>query len=215
MSGFAPWGVSVHEEKYNFPGQSLSLTPDTPMQSATHLATPGDTEDTPLWYVVRTKGKQENIAKFNYERQGYRVYLPQLRVTVRHARRITERLTAFFPGYLFLHLAPVERNWATIASTRGASDVLCFGNTYVPIPDWVISDLKAREDKNRAIPMGALLKDKLTPGCIVAVNMAGEESLQGVVYSTEGTENVNVLLSILGRQVKAQVALARIVSGRG
>lgn len=168
--------------------------------------------DQPQWYAICTKAKQEEIARLNYQRQGYRVYLPQLRKTVRHARRDTSKLTPFFPGYLFLHLAPMERNWTTIASTRGSSGALCFGDTYVPIPDWVIDDLKAREDISRTIPMADLIKKKLEPGCVVTVNMTGDENIQGVVYSSRGSENVDVLLTILGRQVKATVALARIGS---
>lgn len=169
-----------------------------------------DNEDDRHWYAIRTKTKQEEIASLNYQRQGYHVYLPRLRTTVRHARRTTEKLVAFFPGYLFLHLAPAERNWTAIASTRGSQGALCFGDTYVPIPDWVVKDLKAREDRTCTIPMADLMKEKLVPGCIVTVNMAGEEKVQGVVYSTRGSENVDVLMSILGRQVKATVSLARI-----
>ena len=56
------------------------------------------------------------------------------------------------------------------------------------------------------------MKEKLVPGCIVTVNMAGVEAIQGVVYSTRGAENVDVLLTILGRQVKAKVAISRIES---
>jgi transcriptional antiterminator RfaH len=169
--------------------------------------------DKPLWYAIRTKAKQEDLAKSHYERQSYCVYLPQLRSTVRHARQTTEKLTAFFPGYLFLHLAPVERNWTAISSTRGSLGALCFGDTYIPVPDWVVEDLKAREDKNRAIPMASLIKEKLIPGCIVTVNMAGEKSTQAIIYSSKGSKNVEVLLTILDRQVRAKVALARIKSG--
>lgn len=82
----------------------------------------------------------------------------------------------------------------------------------MPVPDWIVEDLKAREDQNRAIPMADLIKEKLVPGCIVTVNMVGEESIQGVVYSSRSAENVDVLLNILGRQVKAKVALARIAN---
>ena len=162
------------------------------------------------WYAIRTKAKQEEIARLNYQRQGYQVYLPQLRTTVSHARRTTEKLVAFFPGYLFLYLAPAEQNWTAIASTRGSQGVLCFGDTYPPIPDWFIDDLKAREDKTFAIPMADLKKEKLTPGSIVSVNIGGVESVQGVVYSSRGAENVEVLLTILSRQVKAKVSLDHV-----
>lgn len=164
------------------------------------------------WYTIRTKTRQEEIAKLNYQRQGYIVYLPKLRKTVRHARRTSEKVVPFFPGYLFLQLSASDRNWTTIASTRGSLGALCFGDTYVPVPDWVIADLKEREDNNSNIPIVDLMKDKLVPGSVVTINLTGEENTQGIVYSSRGSANVDVLLTILGRQVKATVALDRIES---
>jgi hypothetical protein len=70
------------------------------------------------WFAIRTKLQPKQVAKLYYERQGYVVYLPIMRTIVRHARRIMEKLKSFFPGYLFLHLALLEKNWAAISSTR-------------------------------------------------------------------------------------------------
>lgn len=167
-------------------------------------------EDKHQWYAIRTKSKQEAIARLHYQRQGYRVYLPQIRVTVRHARRTTTKLAPLFPGYLFLHLAPAQQNWTAIGSTRGSQGALCFGDTYPPIPDWFIDDLKAREDSSSAIPMNTLIKERLTPGSLVSVNIGDAESVQAIVYSSRGTENVEVLLTLLNRQVKATVSLDHI-----
>ncbi len=106
-----------------------------------------DDETESHWYAIRTKSKKEEVANLNYKRQCYTVYLPLLRVTVRHARCTTEKLVAFFPGYLLLHLTTAEQNWTAIASTRGSLGAICFGDTYTEIPDWVINHLNAREDK--------------------------------------------------------------------
>ncbi|WP_162096687.1 transcriptional activator RfaH [Desulfotalea psychrophila] len=169
-----------------------------------------DNETEGHWYAIRTKNKKEEVAKFNYQRQGYTVYLPLLRKTVHHARSTTEKLVAFFPGYLFLNLAPAEQNWTAIASTRGSLGALCFGDSYIEIPGWVISDLKAREDKGLSILAKDLIKENLTPGSVVTVNIPGLESVEAVVYSIRGSENVDVLLNILSRQVKTTVSLDRI-----
>jgi transcriptional antiterminator RfaH len=169
--------------------------------------------DKPQWYAIHTKAKQEAIAKLNYQRQGYHVYLPQFRKIVRHARRTTEKLAPFFPGYLFLHLTPEQQNWTTIASTRGALGALCFGNTHIPIPGWIINDLKAREDQTHTISIVETIREKLVPGCAVNVNIAGDERIQGVFYSSSGSENVDVLLSLLGRQVKTKVSITRVEIG--
>jgi transcriptional antiterminator RfaH len=169
-------------------------------------------QDTPReWFAIRTKPQQEQFAKFHYERQGYEVYLPMMRTIVRHARRTVEKFRAFFPGYLFLHLAPDERNWVTIAATRGAIGPICFGDQYVPVPDWIIADLRAREDESGAVPMTELQRKRLAPGMAVELRLDDDTFAPGLLYSFSGKENVVVLLNFLNRQVKTTLPLDRVV----
>ena len=161
------------------------------------------------WFAIRTKPNREQHARLEYERQGYVVYLPLIRKTVRHARRREEVLRPFFPGYLFLHLAPTERHWVTIGSTRSVIGPVRFGDQYVPIPDWVIDDLRAREDGG-AISLAALQKQRLVPGTAVDVEFDGGTVTQGVVYSLRGAENVVVLLNLMSRLVKTTVPLGQV-----
>jgi transcriptional antiterminator RfaH len=162
------------------------------------------------WFAIRTKPQQEQVAKLHYQRQGYGVYLPMMRTIVRHARRTEEKLKPFFPGYLFLYLAPLERNWVAISSTRGALGPICFGDQYVPVPDWIIADLQAKEDGNGGVPLAELQKKGLTRGAKVAVQLDDDTSAQGLFYSFSGPDNVVVLLSFLNRQVKATLSLDRV-----
>ena len=138
------------------------------------------------------------------------VSLPMMRVIVRHARRTKEKLKSFFPGYLFLHLAPAERNWMAISSSCGVLGPICFGDRYVPVPDWIIADLHAKEDTSGAVPLAELRKKGLMPGAAVAVQFDGDTSAQGLFYSFSRQENVVVLLSFLNRQVKATLHLDRV-----
>ena len=162
------------------------------------------------WFAIRAKPQQEQVARLHYQRQGYVVYLPMMRTIVRHARRTEEKLKPFFPGYLFLHLAPLERNWVAISSTRGALGPICFGDQYVPVPDWIITELQAKEDGNGAVPLAELQKKGLNRGAKVAVQLDDDTSAQGMFYSFSGQENVVVLLSFLNRQVKATLSLDRV-----
>lgn len=161
------------------------------------------------WFAIRTKPNRELNARLQYERQGFVVYLPLIRKVVRHARRKEEVLRPFFPGYLFLHLAPAERNWVTIASTRDAIGPVCFGDQYVPVPAWIIDDLKAREEEG-AISLAALQKERLVAGAPVDVQLDGDTVTQGIVYSMRGEENVVVLLNLMNRLVKTTVPLGQV-----
>lgn len=164
-------------------------------------------DDSKEWFAIRAKPQQEQVARLHYERQGYVVYLPLMRVIVRHARRCEEKLKPFFPGYLFLHLAPGERNWVAISSTRGALGPVCFGDQYPPVPEWIIADLKAREDKSGSVPLAELRKKGLNPGTAVAVQLDDDTSAHGLFYSFSGQDNVVVLLDFLNRQVKTTLPL--------
>lgn len=161
------------------------------------------------WFAIRTKPNRELNARLQYERQGFVVYLPMIRKIVRHARRKEEVLRPFFPGYLFLHLAPEERNWVTIASTRDALGPVRFGDQYVPVPAWVIDDLKTREEGG-AILLAALQKAQLRPGAAVEVRLDEATTAPGLVYSLRGEENVVVLLQLMGRQVKTTVPVDQV-----
>ena len=54
------------------------------------------------WYVVHTRPHQERRAEANLLRQGFRVWLPVMERSRRHARRIETVRGALFPGYLFV-----------------------------------------------------------------------------------------------------------------
>ena len=80
---------------------------------------------------------------------------------------------------------------------------------YVPVPDWVVEDLRAREEDG-AISLAALQKARLMTGALVDVQFDGDTVSQGMVYSMRGEENVVVLLELMGRQVKTTVPLGQI-----
>lgn len=162
------------------------------------------------WFAIHTKPNREISTRLQYEQQGYVVYLPLLRRVIHHARRRQEVFRPFFPGYLFLHLAPSEQNWIAISSTHGAIGPICFGEQHAPpVPDWVIQDIKAREEEG-AITLGALQKDLLKPGAAVGIQLDSETISPGLVYSLRGKDNVVVLIQLMGREVKATVPIQRI-----
>lgn len=163
-----------------------------------------------LWYAVRAKPHKERIAVVNYRNQGLEVYLPLMRMAVSHARRREMVLRPVFPGYLFLRLAPEERNWTAISSTRGVIGPVHFGESYVPVPDWVIAELRAKEDDGGIIQLGDFLRTKLAPGSAVEVKLEGGGSARGFFCSFRGEENVLILLDIMQRQVKTILPLDRV-----
>jgi transcriptional antiterminator RfaH len=161
------------------------------------------------WFAIRTKPHQEDVAKVNYQRQHYEVYLPVMQVVRKHARKKTKVLRPFFPGYLFLHLIGSQANWYAIGNTRGSIGAVCFGNHYQPVPDWMIDGLKAKEE-NGIIAPWRFTKDKLATDDSVQISMSDGASVDGIVLSFQGENNVTVLLDFMQRKITTTVHLAQI-----
>ncbi len=161
------------------------------------------------WYAVRVKPRQEQITKIHYTRQGYKVYLPLVQATRRHARRTDICLRPFFPGYLFLHLAQSERNWTTISSTIGSIGPIRFGDYYPRVPEWVIENLQHRENSNKYIPMCALGNAAVKKGDRITVSI-GSRDTEAIFLQFKGEDRVVLLLNLLQRQSRVEVPLDRM-----
>ncbi len=157
------------------------------------------------WFVVRTKSSQEHVAQLHYERQGFTVYYPVVRKTIRHARQKKSVLRPLFPNYIFLKLQESQQDWTAIASTRGSIGAVAFSGQYVPVPDALIEQIKAREEDG-ALPQKNLDAKVLKPGTPVVVDLFSQDGVQGVVSCLSGQDNVVVLLDFLSRQVKMVVS---------
>ena len=56
------------------------------------------------WYAVHTQPHRELRAKNQLENQSYQVFLPLRLKTIRHARKLSNVASPFFPRYLFIQL---------------------------------------------------------------------------------------------------------------
>ena len=154
------------------------------------------------WYLVYAKPRQEQAAQENLVRQGYRTYLPLLRVPRRRLGRRVIRVEAMFPRYLFIHLDTVTDNWAPIRSTVGVSKLVRFGGEPAPVPDNLIEALRARENKQgvQDVPLHSYQR-----GQKVRIEEGPFMGYEGIFLAKTGEERVLVLLDVVGKQAKARV----------
>src|ERR1039457_7007323 len=96
------------------------------------------------WYLIHTKPSREALAQDNLERQGFEVYYPRLKQRVQWRKQPTERVTARFPRYLFLHLDEGRQPRRPVHSTMGVPTVGRFGLKYTVVPESVIRELQKR-----------------------------------------------------------------------
>ncbi len=126
--------------------------------------------------------------------------------SVRHisSRRVA-RLDPLFPGYLFVHMGPLEtdpRCWDAVRWTPGVRLILGTPDTPVPVPNEVIETIQARVKEHGFVCPGP----QFTRGSQVRFRhgpLTGLEAVFERQMSRAG--RVRVLLRLLGQQRGVEV----------
>jgi transcriptional antiterminator RfaH len=156
------------------------------------------------WYVVHAQTCQESRAELNLRRQGFEVWLPLCRRTRRHARRIDTVLAPFFPRYLFIRLDLSSQTWRSINGTFGVVRLLCNGDRPLAVPEGLVEELMQRCDESGTT---VLAPRHLAVGDAVKVTTGPLADFEGLFQSMSGPDRAVLLISLLGREVRANVQL--------
>lgn len=147
------------------------------------------------WYVVHTQPGAEGRAATHLERQGYRVFYPRYRKTIRHARKRMSAMAPLFPNYLFLELDMSRDRWRGVNGTRGVVRLLIHGDVPCPVPRGVVEALQDRMGADGVIDWVPCV------GQAVQVVEGPFADFMGVLARLDGAGRVCVLLDLLGRAV--------------
>jgi hypothetical protein len=99
------------------------------------------------WFLAHTLPKSEWKAELHLGAQGFRTFQPQIRKTIRHARRLKTVRGPLFPRYLFVILDLERDRWLSVRSTVGVASL--FGSRDgrpVPVPVGIVESLIARSE---------------------------------------------------------------------
>lgn len=149
------------------------------------------------WYVVHTKPRAEIQAVAHLGRQGYTVFCPRCRRTVRHARKTKLVLAPLFPNYLFLRLNVVCDQWRAVNGTRGVARLIMQGDTAQPMPYGIVEALQARMGADGAMDWTPTFKI----GQVVRIADGPFAEFLGPLEYLDAIGRVRVLLDLLGRSV--------------
>lgn len=162
------------------------------------------------WNVVRTKPRQEALARDNLERQAYQTYLPLFLEQRRRRQRVVDVAVPLFPGYLFIQIDSSAQGLGPIRSTFGAIGIVRFGERVAVVPESVIRELKERTD-----PATGLIHPRqagFSPGDKVVVANGPFAGLEGIYQAPSGVERARILIDFLGCRATATVSNASIRS---
>ena len=160
----------------------------------------------PRWFAVNTQPQREELAALHLLDQGHQVFLPRHARLVRHARKLEQRVTALFPGYLFVRLDPERARWRAVNGTRGVRAILSDGDRPLPVRRGVVEAIMAETGPGGVLAM----PDELHTGDRVRV-------FDGIRLGTpEAAEDIadlspDRLRAVLG--VLAEVTIAPVGKG--
>jgi transcriptional antiterminator RfaH len=152
------------------------------------------------WYVVHTHSHAEATAAAHLERQGFETYYPRYLRRRSHARRITLVPAPFFPRYIFVAVDKATQRWRAIRSTLGVSYMVGGEMGPTPVADWVVEDLRRREDATGFISIETPLS--LAQGDPVRLRSGPFSTHVGMFDGLIDSNRVAVLLDLLGRKIR-------------
>ena len=161
-------------------------------------------ESTVTWYAAHTHAQAEAKAAWHLENQGFQFYLPRYLKRRRHARKTDWVKAPLFPRYLFIGVTPENLRWRAINSTIGIH-YLVSGRSGepTPIPTRIIDAIRAREDEDGNVALGADLHFR--KGEVVKILDGPMTDAIGLFDIMTDDERVVVLLDLMGRQVRVRL----------
>ena len=153
------------------------------------------------WFVARALAHQEIRAQLNLHRLGFRSFLPRLRRTVRHARKLRDTLDPLFPGYIFVIIDLSKHRWRSINGTFGVASLIMGAEQPMPVPPGVVEALVDSYANCGAIR----LDDDLEIGQKVRILSGPFAETICRLAHLDGRGRVRVLLEIMGMEVATQL----------
>jgi transcriptional antiterminator RfaH len=161
------------------------------------------------WYVVNTRPHQESRADLNLRRQGFQSWLPRLRRTRRHGRRLETVLRPLFPGYLFVCFDPETEPWRLIFGTFGVRSLICHDDRPTPVAGGLVEALHQSTDDDGVVRVAP---EDLKPGDRLRVISGAFADQVGTLIRLADRDRVALLLEMLGREVHTTVGRDQVVA---
>ena len=161
------------------------------------------------WFAVQSQPRREAGAQKQLNNQGYSTFLPRIKATRRHARKVENILAPFFPRYFFIVLNMKRDQWRSVNGTIGVSRLVMQGDSPLPVPHGIIEPMIASADESGLMHFGS--EHKLHVGQKVEI-MTGPLSRQiGEIERLDGSDRVELLLEFMGQATRVKVSSEDII----
>ncbi len=157
------------------------------------------------WYLLYCKPRNETRAMRNLELQGVEVYLPLIpEKKKQRSGKVKSVSVPLFPNYLFINFDPRIMPVSRIHSTRGVSQIVGVKEDMLPLDPELITRIKIKVAELCDIqPDG---EPGLRKGDKIRFSEGPFSELEGVFEQASGEKRCFVLLNILGKMKRVNVA---------
>jgi transcription elongation factor/antiterminator RfaH len=155
----------------------------------------------PLWYVLHTKSRHENVVNDGLLKKSIEVFLPK--VTVRSRRRDRKAMirVPLFPGYVFVKTDLHPHHHLEIVKTAGAVRLIGSNLGPVPVSEETIDSLRIMVTSDHSVTTGY----NLQKGDRVMVVYGPFTGVIGTFVRYRGKERVIVNVEALGQYAGVEV----------
>lgn len=174
----------------------------TPLKPTSHPS-----PSTMVWFLVRSKPRQEAVAFANLARQGFESYLPLFAAEKLVRRKSTVVQEPMFARYLFVRLdtSGNGQSWSPIRSTVGVSELVCFGSRPARVDDILIATLREREIAQQGTPTTLFAH-----GDNVRITEGAFAGLEAIYQMNDAEGRAMVLLDLLSKPVAMTIDAASL-----
>ena len=157
------------------------------------------------WYCVQCKPRKEELVISQFGAAGVPVYRPLL---LAPGRRRT-RVVPLFPSYVFVQIRSVEES-VTVRYTPGVRNLLGSRDRPTPVGETIVDLIREREGDDGVINPSQMFQFK--PEQRVRLRGGALDGLEALFqHYMPGRQRMEVLLTLLGRQVAVQVSAENAV----
>jgi transcriptional antiterminator RfaH len=164
-------------------------------------------QDGKRWYVVLTKVRSEENARFHLSARGVEVFYPKLFLPATKSGR---QIVSLFPNYIFVRIDASSPEYYQVVWCHGVKKLVSFGDAPSPVEDNVVDFMRDQADQGGLI----MAKSNLKAGDPVQITNGPFKGLIGIIQAPPDTKSrVKVLMAILSRQVQVEVPAGYINVG--
>jgi transcriptional antiterminator RfaH len=155
-----------------------------------------------IWVLIYTKAKEEEKAKENLQKQGFKAFLPLIAPTNKSTK--FKSLVPIFPRYIFAQINIDLDNWTAIKSTYGVSHIVMFSERFTSIPDTVIELIQGKLDESGIFKEDVSIVD-YQKGDLISIKEGKFAGIDAIFLSKKSKDRVRLLLKLLNTSVVAEI----------